>query len=175
MIYQPIYTTAIRLPAIPGYDLTCLSGIVDFGHDAMVKFDSAPGCKVDMFIWHDKGDDTCFACMGGSAALLMAGIGGPDDSFWEGLDPDNLIAVRTAIAGRANIDLGVVEVLERTLNNVRMGLIASAFDNLGMRRDSLNWIASHRRTRAMPDYNRAPEPFRDALWQLARDLRELGY
>ena len=183
MTDKPISRVRAQLPAVPGHDLTRMSGIVRFSLHALDRFESRPGFRVSMDHWHSKGVNSrvpyahpdynkpfCYACLGGATVLELAGVDSPDHAFWSSTDRTHELMRLGQWAGVGSSD---VATLERALDAVREGDVLRAMDFLGV--DPAGWIEDWRSGVTIADYHFHPALFKENLLQLAADLEKLGY
>ena len=143
------------------YDINLPSGRVLFALEALKEFAAKACCVVEMEDYHYYDDDTCFACLGGAAALKHYDI--IEDDY-------KAIDDIADIAAKAGVEKLEVYRFETSLDCARIGYIATMF----------HWMKLPPREgdkykRVIADYHKDREAFYADMYQLASDLKAGGY
>ena len=145
------------------YNLDVPSERILFALEALKEFEAKPGCVVDMYMssYHKYKDNTCFACLGGAAALKYYKI--IEDDY---KDIDDM----GDIAAKAGVSYGEVVYFESSLDCVRVGYINSMFYYMDLPKEE-----GEKYNRDITDYHKDREAFYADMYQLAEDLKAGGY
>ena len=100
------------------YDINLPSGRILFALEALEEFEAKPGCSVDMKRYHEYEADTCFAGLGGAAALKYYKI---SESYYKAINSIADIAAKACVVERE------VAHFEASLNWARLGKIGLMF------------------------------------------------
>ena len=143
------------------YDINLPSGRILFALQALKEFEAKPGCRVDMYKYHEYKDNTCYTCLGGAAALKYYNI--IEDDY---KDIDDAVSI-AAIAG---VGEGEVSHFEFSLDCAIAGYIGLMVCHL-----KLPPREGDKYKRVIADYHKDREAFYADMYQLADDLKAGGY
>ena len=128
--------------------------------DALKWYREQDNCIVNMNEYHDYGDDTCYACLGGIAAFKELGV-----------DPHEArVSHRSALSEYSGVSFDRLTTFEDSLDYFRVGACRFAFNAMGL---GVSMGATF--DREIIDYHDNPELFIEQLLQLASDLRDKGF
>lgn len=144
------------------HDVSLPSGRIRFALEAMRRFEEQGG-HLDMIYFHAVKNGTCFACMGGAAALMYYDV--PPERWHVVGDTDDF-------AYRFCIPYDEISNFECSLESARTGAIAGMFEEMGLDRyegERFNRVPFIRRF----DVDR--KGFEADMIRLANDLEKAGY
>lgn len=146
---------------------------IDYALEALVKFENRKGCEVNMDEFHSynspnfssdyKIDETCFACLGGAAAIQRV-----IDS--ELHDEKELIIDRDLIAHVTGDEEDTVMEYEASLDAARCGDIPNMFLWMGF-----PYLEGRPFNRYIADYHDYRDAFFEDMRKLSSELKAAGY
>jgi len=143
--------------------------------DALDAFENTSNCEIDMSIYHsyNRTTNTCFACLGGAAALARFRVPRGD---WQYLQGFTLVDryFNNFVAVPEEAELGAEDLAsnyEEALNMARIGRFEELFTLAGIPEDR----AVRFNNRAVPEYADDPIAWRAQMEDFVRQFEAAGY
>ena len=140
------------------YNFDIPSDRIQHALEALVEFEKRDNCEVNMWTFHGFYDATCFACLGGAAALDRYNDSGED------------VMSVTCLSDKVEVSYDEVFDYENSLDNARIGYIYHMFHLMGLDVDKGRAF-----DRNITDYHEDRDGFFSDMGQLVVDLREASW
>ena len=129
------------------------------GLTALQEFENTQGCRVIMTRFHDYDAKTCFACLGGAAALKVLGVA-----------YNTPVKNYAALADLAKVSQLQLQDYEYTFEYFRNGDIGNAFNQM-----QCGYYDGVKFNRPIRGYHQNPDGFFADMYELADELEAAGF